>query len=78
MSIRKPLEKPKTVDIDALIERGSPVKGDTKSREGEYAYINLRVPVHMLKQIDARVSNRVGVKRTGWILEAIHRAIMEE
>jgi metal-responsive CopG/Arc/MetJ family transcriptional regulator len=37
--------------------------------------INLRIPNDLLNDIDERVKERVGIKRTGWILEAIQIAI---
>ncbi len=33
--------------------------------------INLRIPTDLLEDIDARIRERVGIKRTGWILEAL-------
>ncbi len=38
----------------------------------KWTHINLRIPVHLLKKIDKKLSKRVGIKRTGWILETIN------
>jgi hypothetical protein len=80
MSVRKPLERQNiesaSVDVDALIDKGAKVKEDKTTEElNGWTYINLRIPTNMLKEIDESVSNRVGIKRTGWILESIHEKI---
>jgi len=79
MSVRKPLEKHinMPVDIDALIDKGAKVKEDHKQVK-EWTIINLRILSDMLKQVDRSVSNRVGISRTGWILEAIHEKLKKD
>jgi hypothetical protein len=81
MTIRPPLKKPKikSIDIDALIEKGANVKEDCKSEEmKKWSFINLRIESKMIKNVDRCVSNRVGITRTGWILEAIDEKIRRE
>lgn len=78
MSVRKPLEKLKDqiINIDALIDKGAKVKEDAKvDHEKKWTMINVRIMSVMLKEIDQAVSNRVGISRTGWILEAIHEKL---
>lgn len=74
MPVRKRIEKPKIkeIDIDALIEKGANIKNDCHSDEKKWTKINLRISMDMLKNVDECVEKRVGITRTGWILEAIH------
>jgi hypothetical protein len=72
MAVRK-IEK--RVDVDALIDQGAKVKEDFKKQEKEWVMVNLRVPKDMLRAVDAAVDRRVGISRTGWILEAMHEKI---
>lgn len=80
MSVRKRLEKPKVhdVDVDALIEKGAKVKEDHDAESKKWTYMNLRIAVDMLKDVDHAVNERVGITRTGWILEAIYEKIKKE
>lgn len=81
MAIRPPLQKPKLepVEIEALIEKGASVKEDCKEKEEKkWTIINVRMSTEMLKNVDKFVSNRVGITRTGWILEAIHEKLKKE
>lgn len=79
MSVRKPLEKieEKSVDIDKLISRGAQVIEDSRQENEteQCTFINLRVPNDMLKEINAAVKKRVGIRRTGWMLEAFHEKL---
>lgn len=74
MAVRKPLEK---VDVDALIDAGSKVKEDFKKQSAEWIIINLRLSTQMLEEVDRAVGERIGIKRTGWILEAIHEKLKD-
>lgn len=77
MSVRKRLEKSKVeeVDIEALIEKGAKVKEDATSDNKMWNYINLRISLEMLNDIDEAVRKRVGITRTGWILESLHEKL---
>lgn len=77
MGVRKPLEK-KEVDIDALIDGGAKVKEDYKKGCKTWVMVNLRISKEMLQEVDAAVDERVGITRTGWILEAIHKHLKEQ
>lgn len=44
----------------------------------KYIKINLRIPEHLLKRVDDSVKKRVGINRTGWILETIHKRVINE
>lgn len=74
MAVRKPMVK-QEVDVDALIERGAKVKEEQK--EKKWVMINLRISTEMLKYVDQAVNRRVGITRTGWILESIHEKLKE-
>jgi hypothetical protein len=69
MGVSKPREK----DVEALIEKGAKVKEDCKSKE--WFIVNLRISKSMLEDVDEAVEDRVGITRTGWILEAIHERL---
>lgn len=43
-----------------------------------WAMINLRISRKMLEQVDECVEKRIGILRTGWILEAILEKIGRE
>jgi len=69
-------EKPSTVDVNKLIDRGAPVKEDLKSEEAKkWTCINLRLPSTLLKEIDETVDEMVGITRTGWILQTLQKEI---
>jgi hypothetical protein len=72
MVVKKPLEKQQ---IEALIDAGAKVKADSKGSNKEWMMVNLRISTNMLKDIDDAVKERVGITRTGWILEAIHEKL---
>lgn len=72
MAVSKPREK----DVEALIEKGGKVKEDYKSRE--WFIVNLRISKDMLDEVDEAVADRVGITRTGWILEAIHEKLRKQ
>ncbi len=72
MGVRKPLEK---VNVEELIDAGAKVKEDEKKQSKEWTMLNLRISSSMLNEVNAAVSQRVGITRTGWILEAIHEKL---
>lgn len=80
MVVSKPLEK--TVDqktIDKLIDKGARVKEDNKDDEEKMHYnLNLRVPVDLFLDMEEVHQKRVGISRTGWILEAIQEKIRRD
>ena len=77
MPIRKPLEKPtqKEIDIESLISKGASVIEDAKQVEKNWTHLNLRIPQDMLNSVELALKQRVGISRTGWILEAIHEKL---
>lgn len=73
MAVRKPVKK---INVDALIEKGARVKNDTVLKKS--VYLNLRIPYHLLQQLDQAVEARIGINRTGFILEAIQQKLERE
>lgn len=77
-------EKKGKVDVDYLISKGAPVKEDEVEYkdldqvidEKKRCSLNLRVPTQLVKQIDEVLKKRIGISRTGWILEAIQEKLM--
>lgn len=83
MAVRRALEKqppPHQYDLDELLDRGAKVKEDNKiiAEPNHYAHINLRVPEKLLKELSICLKDRVGISRTGWILEAIHEKLQKQ
>jgi hypothetical protein len=80
MSVRKILDKVKIseVDIEALIDKGAKVKEDFKLHESEWFYVKIRIPTKMVRAVDRAVKNKVGIQRTGWILQAIHEKLTRD
>lgn len=70
---KKPESNP--IDVEALINKGAPLKGELDDHLKNWKNINLRIPTEMLKSIDLAVSKSVGISRTGWILQAIHKEL---
>lgn len=81
MTVRKfPEKKPEPkVNVEKLIDKGASVKGESQIQEDKkWTYINLRIPTRMLKDIDDAVNQRVGITRTGWMLETIYERLNEK
>jgi hypothetical protein len=80
MTVRRRIEGSgnENIDVDALISRGAKVKEDHATDKKKWTYINVRISVDMLNSVDDAVDNRVGITRTGWILEAIHEKTKRE
>lgn len=57
----------KHIPIESHIEKNA--DGD------EFTYVNLRISTAMLNEVDATWKKRVGIKKTGWILEAIQEKL---
>ena len=77
MSVRKRLERKDEpdVDVDALIEKGAKVKEDRMAEIRKWIIINVRITETILKEVDKCKSERVGISRTAWILEAIQEKL---
>jgi hypothetical protein len=64
------------VELEKLIDKGAPLKEETKIQKSEeWTNINIRITKEMLKKIDHTVKKRVGITRTGWILETLYERL---
>lgn len=74
MVITKKIEKPSkdtATERQKIILKGGAVAEDIKKKDGEKQTILLRVPVELLERVDKLVESLYGIKRTGWILQAM-------
>lgn len=79
MVVREKVEKPKE-NLEKLrediISKGGHVAIDIKEEHRkEWVTFCLRIKSQMLSQIDKALEERVGITKTGWILEAIHEKL---
>ncbi len=77
MTVRIPIQKEEekqNVDVDYLISKGASVKQD-KNEDKKRCAVNMRLPGKLIREIDDEVKKRLGMTRTGWILEAIHEKL---
>ncbi len=72
MSVRKPISRP---SIEHLVSKGASVKEDTISEKKYRVHINLAIPPKLLEEVDYILKDRVGISRTGWILEAMQEKV---
>ncbi len=78
MAIREKIEK---VDVNTeklreeMILRGGKVAADNESKKKEWVNFCLRIKVDMLHQVEEALEDRVGINKTGWMLEAIHEKL---
>jgi TPP-dependent indolepyruvate ferredoxin oxidoreductase alpha subunit len=64
------------VELEKLIDKGAPLKEETKIQKSEeWTNINIRISKDMLSEIDESVKARVGITRTGWILETLYERL---
>jgi agmatine/peptidylarginine deiminase len=70
---RKSTEK----QAEDFILKGGSISDETQDKV-EWTTICIRLPKKMLKEIDSIVKRKVGIKRTGWILQTIQSEIREE
>jgi hypothetical protein len=81
---RKPKQLPrtavKTVDVDALINKGGSVAGSNgEQSKDKIVPVILRVPDEILEKVDASVqARRIKTPRHTWLLEAILEKLERE
>ncbi len=54
-----------------IISKGGHVMADIKSNTTKYKIFNIRMTVEMYNNIEKAVNERVGINKTGWILECL-------
>jgi hypothetical protein len=65
-------------EIDQKINQGAPVKEDVKIEtvKGEkWKLVPIRMPEKLLREIDKKIENRIGLSRNAWVLEAIQEKL---
>lgn len=74
---KKPTKSNNNLEDEQLkiIQKGGHVLADIKSNKDKYKFFNIRLPMDMSLAIDEEVSKRVGINKTGWILECIHEKL---
>ncbi len=65
--------------IESIIDRGGEVAAD-KNKDDSKAWIrfNMRLRKDMSDAIDKLLESRVGISKTGWILEAIQAHLIHQ
>lgn len=74
MVITKKIEKPSkdnATERQKIILKGGAVVEDVKKKNREKRTILLRVPVELLERVDKLIESLYGIKRSGWILQAM-------
>jgi predicted HicB family RNase H-like nuclease len=75
--VLKKLEKPKS--LDEFIDGGGNVASDKEPEEKkEWSHFTLRIRKDLSADIDKVLEHRVGISKTGWILEAIQEKLRKE
>lgn len=74
MGLRK-LPKKELPSIDDIIDRGGEVLADKEDQKKKWTNFTLRIPKDLLEQIDSVLDSRIGISKTGWILEAIQEKL---
>lgn len=70
MALKK-LAKP---SVDEIIDRGGGVSSDKVDKKA-WTNFTLRIRKDFLNKIDCILEDRVGISKTGWILEAIQEKL---
>ncbi len=82
MAIRKKIDFQKQENIELIrqevISRGGHVSSDIEiQKPKEWTNFCLRIKTQMMDEIEKSLKLRVGLNKTGWILEAIHKHLRE-
>ena len=76
MSVKKSIATFDEKQVEKLIAKGALVKEDVKPVDQKtHVHLNLRMPQFLLNRLDEVVSNRIGMSRNAWIVEAINEKI---
>jgi hypothetical protein len=79
MAISRKPKTEKSVNVDALINKGGSVAKQGSTADNETVGVILRVPEGMLKRVDSAVSARqIRTPRNTWILEALLEKLERE
>lgn len=64
-----------SISREEMISRAGRVSADNVSDNEEWSHFCLRIPKKMLQEIDQALKSRIGIKKTGYILEAIQEKL---
>lgn len=67
----------KKVEIDSVISKGGQVSSD-KHLQPSWGTLCLRIRNDMLDSVNQKLSDRVGMSRNAWILEAIREKLHQD
>lgn len=74
MSLKRPIKELQK-SREEFIRGGGLVASDINDKKEEWTKIVLRIKSEALSQIDEIVDNKMGLTRTGWILQAIEEKL---
>lgn len=69
------VKKRTSIDLKNFIEKGAEVKSACPAT---FKNVLIRIPTSVLNQLDMGISKTPWVKRTQWIIEAIHQKIKSD
>lgn len=64
--------------IEEFINKGGKVSADEKEDKDEWTMISVRIPKSLLKQIDEKRSQFIGITRNTWILQLFQKELLEK
>lgn len=77
MVLRK-LEKKDSSTLEEIIDRGGHVSADKIDDKKEWSHFTLRIRKDLSAEIEKVLEKRVGISKTGWILEAIQEKLKKD
>lgn len=76
MGLRK-LEKKESAALQEVIDKGGEVAGDRTDQKKKWVFFSLRIRKDILNNIEEALQDRIGISKTGWILEAIQEKLQK-
>jgi hypothetical protein len=79
MAIRQKIDKKpaSTPSVEKVIERGGHVAAD-RNNDQEWTNFCLRIRKDIVERMEGLISQRLGMTKTGWILEAIQEKLKRD
>lgn len=76
--VLKKLEKKEPPTLEEIIDRGGNVSADKTDDKKGWTHFTLRIRKDLSADIDKVLEHRVGISKTGWILEAIQEKLKKD
>jgi hypothetical protein len=76
MGLRK-LEKKESAALQEVIDKGGEVAEDRTDQKKKWVFFSLRIRKDILNNIEEALQDRIGISKTGWILEAIQEKLQK-